>query len=180
MAYGVMIPEKIMATDLGSLNVSVVAGSSLENGMVLRLSGLSVTSGYGECFAGLLPTTGSIAGLYMVYSPEVVVVTSGNNKFKGIDQDPRNFIMSASTVADAYKPQPGDVVLLSEDCFSGARSSNTYANAAVDGWQLVWGTTQTGTALSYQYLGTDYITIGSGSSIGDTRLTAYRMLCLAN
>jgi len=180
MAYSVIVPEKIMANDVGSLNQAVVSGSNLENGNVFYLDQISGSSGYSEVFHAVAPSSGSLSGLWMAYTPEIVVVQSGANNFKGIDQDPRNFINLSGSVVDAIKPQPGDVFLMSVDAFSGARSSNTYANAYADNFDLAWGTTQTGAALSFQYLATDYITIGSGSSIGDTRLVAYRVRCLAN
>ncbi len=180
MAYGVLVPQSIMATNLGSLNVGVVAGSTLENGMLVRADTVSVTSGYGECLAALIPTTGSLSGLYMIYSPEVITSSVGSVYYKGINVDPRNFTISASTVADAFRPQPGDIVLMSEDCFTAAKSSSTHANATVDQWQLVWGSSQTGDVTCFKYLSTENITIGSGSAIGDTHLTAYKMLCLAN
>ena len=181
MAYSVIIPEQTQATDVSSLNRTVVCGSPLENGWVFRVDGYSASTGYSEVLHVSAPTTGSLNGLWMAYTPEIVVVAAADGtQYKGINQDPRNFRNEAGKLVDAFKPQPGDIILMSEDAFSGARSSNTHANAAVDGFDLVWGTTQTGTALSLIYRQTDYITIGSGSAIGDARLTAYRMEVLAN
>ena len=181
MAYSIFIPTRTMATNVDSLNASVVSGSNLENGNVFRLVGISGSTGYSEVFYVAQPTTGSLNGLWMAASPEVVVVTAADGTaYKGINQDPRNFINIAGSVVDAFKPQPGDIITLSEDAFSGAKSTNTHANAAADRFDLVWGTTQTGDALALKWLATDYISIGSGSAIGGTRVTAYRMLVLAN
>ena len=179
MAYAIIVPEKTMATDLGSLNVSVVSGSALENGDVFTLHTISGSTGYSEVFYVVAPTAGSLSGLYMAYAPEVVTVLSGTTKYKGIDQDPRNFRSAAGDVVDAFKPMVGDIILMSEDAFTGAKSTNTHANSG-EGMQLVWGTTQVASSLCFKYLATDYIVIGSGSAIGDTRVTAYRMLCIAN
>jgi hypothetical protein len=180
MAYSILIQEKTMATDVSSLNAVVVCGSALENGNVVRFTTLSGSSGYGEVFHSAQPTTGSLAGLWMAATPEVVVLTAGGASYRGLNQDPRNFINAANALVDVFKPQPGDILLLSEDAFSGAKSANTHANSAADGFDLVWGTTQVGGSLSLKWLATDYILIGSGSAIGDTRLVAYRMQVLAN
>ncbi len=179
MAYSVIIPEKIMATDIGSLNMSVVSGSNLENGNVFYPDAISGSTGYGEVMHVIAPSTGSLSGLWMAYSPEVVVIQAGGANYKGINQDPRNFINYSGSIVDAFKPQPGDIVLMSVDAFSGARGSNTYASSYADNFDLAWGATGSA-GMTWQYLATDYITIGSGSSIGDTRLVAYRMRCLAN
>lgn len=180
MAYSVIIPEKVMATDVGSLNQPVVSGSNLENGNVFRVVGVSGSTGYGEVMYVAQATTGSLNGLYMAYTPERVVTQSGALNFPGLDPDPRNFINYAGSVVDAFKPQPGDIVLMSTDTFSGAKSTNTHANSGADRFDLVWGTDHVPNSLTFMYLATDYITIGSGSAIGDTRAVAYRMLCLSN
>jgi hypothetical protein len=180
MAYSVLIQEKTMATDVSALNAVVVCGSALENGNVVRFTTLSGSSGYGEVFHSAQPTTGSLAGVWMVATPEVVTVALGDVKYRGINPDPRNFYNLAGDLVDVFKPQPGDIILLSEDAFSGAKSANTHANAGADRFDLVWGTTQVASSLSLKWLATDYILIGSGSAVGDARLTAYRMQVLAN
>ena len=180
MAYSILIQEKTMATDVSALNAVVVCGSALENGNVVRFTAISGSAGYSEVFHSAQPASGSLAGLWMAATPEVVVVTAGGASYRGINQDPRNFINAAGDLVDVFKPQPGDILLLSEDAFSGAKSTNTHANSGADRFDLVWGTTQVASSLSLKWLATDYITIGSGSAIGDTRLVAYRMQVLAN
>ncbi len=180
MAYSVIIPAKTMATDIASLNRSIVSGSALENGNVFRCHSISGSTGYSEVYYVAQATTGSLNGLWMAYSPEVVTVTSGTSKFKGIDSDPRNFINAAGDVVDAFKPQPGDIILMSEDAFSGAKSTNTHANSGADRFDLVWATTSIPDSLTLKYIGTEYITIGSGSAVGDAKLLAYRMEVLQN
>lgn len=181
MAYSILIQEKTMATDVSSLNAVVVCGSALENGNVVRFTTISGSTGYSEVFHSAQPTTGSLAGLWMVATPEVVNLTTADGvAYRGINQDPRNFVNAANALVDVFKPQPGDIILLSEDAFSGAKSTNTHANSGADRFDLVWGTTQVASSLSLKWLATDYITVGSGSAIGDTRVLAYRMQVLAN
>lgn len=180
-AHAVIVPLKIMATNVDTLNRSAVSGSEIDNGMVFLLESYSSGSGESEVWNVTQITTGSLAPAWMAYSPEVVTVFAADGTaYKGINADPRNFYNDNGEVFDAFLPQPGDLVLMSTDVFSGAKSTNTYANATAGGWTLVWGTAPTAEALSWKYLDSKYISIGSGSAIGSTRLTAYRMVCLNN
>jgi len=181
MAYSVIVPSKTMATNIDSLNASVVSGSYLENGNVFRLDGFSGSTGYGEVFFANVPTAGSLNDLWMALAPEIVVVTAEDGtKYKGINADPRNFRNGIGDVVDAFKPQPGDLIEMSEDAFSGAKSTNTHANSRDGYHDLAWGTAQVADSLCLKYLSTSYLSIGSGSSIGDARLTTYIMQVLAN
>jgi hypothetical protein len=182
MAYSVVNRNKVMATNVDSLNATCVGGSNIENGWVFRLITISGSTGYNEVFYVGQPTAGSLNDLWMAVTPEVVVVQAADGtNYKGINQDPRNFINIAGSLIDAFKPQKGDIITLSADAFTGAKSTNTHANSAADAYDFVWGTTQIVDSLTLKWLSTDYFSIGSGSAIGgDQRATAYRMLVLNN
>ena len=77
-------------------------------------------------------------GLWMAYSPEVVVTISGTNKFKGIDPDVRNFVNISGDVLSAFKPQVGDILTMTVDGITGTISTNTYAVAANGQYALAW------------------------------------------
>ena len=112
MAYGVIVPEKIMATDIGSLNATFVSGSNIENGMLLYQNHQSGSSGYTEVFYGVMPMTGSMTDLWMAYTPEIVNVTAADGTaYRGLNQDPRNFIVAAGSLVDCFHPQVNDIVL---------------------------------------------------------------------
>ena len=180
MAYGVLVPSKIMATNVETLNRTAVSGSDIENGMVFRLDSYSTGSGQGEVFAVTQAATGSLVNVWMAYSPEIVTLYAGNSAYKGIDLDPRNFYTKAGDMIDAFKPQPGDLILASADLFTGARSTEGYACLATGTWQLAWNANHDADALAFKYLATEYITIASGSAIASQRVTAYKLVCLAN
>ena len=59
------------------------------------------------------------SGIWMAYSPEVVVTVSGSNKFKGIDPDVRNFVNLNGDVFSAFKPQVGDILKMTVDGITG-------------------------------------------------------------
>jgi hypothetical protein len=184
--HAVLIPNKIMATNVDALNRTAVSGSDIDNGMVFNLMSLASGSGEGEVWATEMVLTGSLAGVWMAYAPEVVTIYSpdGLTAYRGINQDPRNFYTKSGEYIDAFKPVAGDIITLSADAFTGARSSNTFGNVTTGSLNLVWasgGPGVAGAAASFKYLATDYISIGSGSVIGSTqRQTAYRLVCINN
>lgn len=77
-------------------------------------------------------------GLWMAYAPEVVVT---DGKYRGINPDPRDFYTAANTIFDAFKPQVGDIVTLTDEAISGTKSTNTYIVAANGSYQLAWAAT---------------------------------------
>jgi len=186
MAYSVLIQNKTAAQDVSSFNRSFVSsGCDLENGYVFRLDTQNTgDTGYSEVWWTTPPAAASasgsgLAGIWMAASPEVPILVSGTYKYRGLTSDPRNFYTAASTVGDAFKPQPGDIITLTADAFTAAISSSTYANVAEGSYQLVFGSSQTALAASFSVLATTYISIGSGA-IDNQRVTAYKLLCLAN
>lgn len=182
MAYSVLKTNKIMATNVDSLvRDGVSAATVMENGFIVNLLTKSTTAGEGEVFAATQPVTGALLGLYMVNEPVVVSVTSADGVvYKGINPDPRNFSIAPLTPFTTFKPMPGDIIELTADGFTGARSSNTFANAADQTDQLVWGSSQTASALSFKYLGDSYVSIGSGTLGATQRVVTYVLQCLAN
>jgi hypothetical protein len=178
MAYhGVLIPEQIAAMNVDSYNRSAysASASSIDNGMVFSLSGKVSTSGSGaEVYKIVTPATGSLSGLWMAYSGEEVVLT--DLKYKGLDPNPRNFYNEIGKVFSAYKPQVGDIILLTAEALTGTKSSNEYVVAANGAMQLTWSATSV-EGLTYKLLGSQYISIGSGA-IDTQRVTAYEFECI--
>jgi hypothetical protein len=180
MSHGVLIPQSIAALNVDAYNRSAICATALDNGNAVILSAKSTTSQEGEVYTAVAPNTGSVlTGLWMVYEPEIVLTTSGNSIYKGLDPDPRNFFIPASTASARYvfsvfKPQLGDILLATADCFYGSVGANTYVNAGATGtWELEWGSSQTGSVLSMHVIGTSYISIATGS-IDTQRVTAYQ------
>lgn len=175
MAYhGVLIPEQIAAMNIDSYNRSVISSaSSIDNGMVFLCTTKNWTSGSGaEVFNTTAPVTGSLSGLWMAYSGDEIVLT--DTRYKGLDPDPRNFYNASGDVFSAYKPQVGDIILVTGESLTGAVS--TYANAVNGAMQLTWAATS-GAGLSYKLLATKYISLATGS-IGEQRVTAYELECI--
>jgi hypothetical protein len=179
----VLIANKIAADDVGSYNRSFVSsGCDMQNGFVFRLDSQNTgDTGYSEVWWTTAPSlsASTLNYVWMCNTPVVPVTTDGDAKYRGLNQDPRKFSVSASSVGDAFLPRHGDIVTLSADAFTAAKSSSTYANTSDGSYQLVWGSSQTSNALSFKYLATTYVSV-AGSGIGDQRLVAYKLACVGN
>ena len=182
MAYSVLIESKIMATNVDSLVRDGVAASQvMENGFICQLATKSSTSGEGEVWSATAPATGSLNGLWMVNEPAVVeVVAEDGTRYKGINNDPRNFSIPALRPFSAFKPQPGDLIKVTDDALAGTKSTNTFVNAADGAYQLTWGSSATANALSFKLIETSYVSIASGTLGASQRVTAYLFQCVAN
>lgn len=174
MANGVIVLESVMAKEIDSLNINAVSRDNINNGYLFSATALSGTAGQGNVFTAVKPATATLGNLYMAYSPENVVTTSGSNQFLGLDQDPRNFTNVAGKVFNGFKLQLGDIILASADVFSNAISTNTFAIATDNAYTLTFAASLTASTLNFKVLGTTYISIGTGN-ISTQRVTAYRL-----
>ena len=171
MAYGVMIPVAIAATNVDAWNRSCISATSIfENGGVCALLAKSTTSGEAELWTATVPATANLMSDWIVYDPELV----WTGYYRGLDPDVRNYTIAIGRTFSAFKPQVGDLMLMSEDCFTATKSTNTFANAVDGQVQFVWNATQSSSCIAVHYLATQYISIGTGA-MDNQRVTAYMM-----
>ncbi len=175
MTHGILVQSKVAALNIDSLNRSVVGTADIDNGMVFTLAtrNTSATYGQNEVWDATVPATGAgLTQLWMAYEPEVVVTVSGSNKFKGIDNDPRNFYNITGDVFTAFKPQLGDILLITADSLgTGTGAESAFAVATNATYKLTWAAAAV-SGLSLKYLSTQYVSIGTGA-IDNQRVTAY-------
>jgi len=169
MAYGVINPVAVMATNIDSLNRSCISASDIEQGGVFELLTLSATAGEAEVWTATVPTS-ALMDVWMAYDPELVWTGS----YRGLNPDVRDYIITAARTFSAFKPMPGDLILMSADAFTGAIGVNTHGNATGANWQLVWGASQTNDVVSLKKVATKYFSLATGA-IDDQRFTAYLM-----
>ena len=178
MAKSILIPTLVAAKNIDSLNRSFVSTADLDNGNVFGKGELSTNAGESQVYKTVTPATGSLTGLWMAYSPEDVVLTDDlGNQFKVGSLDPRAFTNKAGTVFSGFKPQVGDLVLISADGISGV--ANNYAVAANGASKLAFNETA-GAGLSFKVVETTYISLASANNIGSQRVVAYLLECVAN
>jgi hypothetical protein len=181
MAYhGVLIPRAIAAMNVDAYTRSAICAAALDNGNVVKLTTRSTTSNEAEVFTAVVPSNGNgLTGLWMVYSGDEIVLT--DSKYKGLDPDVRNFYTAASKVVSVYKPQLGDIIELNAEALYSTyvALSTTHINATdtTGGYKLEWGTSQTGSVLSYKLLSVGYISLATGA-IDSQRVTTYVFECV--
>lgn len=183
--HGVLIKNAVVASDVNAYVRYAMAGSSvdLDNGNVFRLDtqNTASTSGYSEVWdvSAASGSGSTLNNLWMAAQEGVNLTIDGTLIYAGINDDPRKFYNKGARVFTAIKPQAGDIVTMTSDCFSNAIAGNTFANSSDASYELTWGATQTSAALSFKLIATTYISIGSGA-IDSQRVTAYKLQCLAN
>jgi len=170
MAYGVIQPVAVAATNVDSYNRSCISASIVENGWLVDLLTKSTTEGEAELWTATVPATANLKGCWMVYDPEIVMT----GYYRGLDPDVRNYRIPAAQTFSAFKLVEGDLILMSADCFDGAIGVNTHANAT-DGTLIpTWGASQSDDAISLKKIATEYMSIGTGA-MDTQRFTAYLM-----
>jgi hypothetical protein len=178
MTHAVFQPSALAATDVNSYNRNAVtATDDIDNGWLVKLTTLSATAGESQVFTAVVPSTGNgLTDLWMAYSGDEVVLTA--SKYKGLDPDPRNFVNVGGKTFSVFKPQIGDIYVVTADGISTnvAIGANTFVNATdtTGGYKPVWGATQTASVFSAKLLETTYVSIPDGTISGTGRVTAYK------
>ncbi len=181
--HGVLIPEAIAAMNVDSYNRHVIdtgtSASPVDNGWVFFMDSKHTSGSLTEVWELGQPITGSLSGLWMAYSGDEIVLTDA--RYKGLDPDPRNFYNEANKVFSAFKPQVGDIILVTGEALGGSyvAGGTTHVNATTGTFKLTFGTSQTAGVTSFEVLGAKYISLATGA-IDNQRVTAYELECVAN
>ena len=180
MTHAILVQNKVAAMDVDSYNrPAVQANDNLDNGWLVSLPTRDTSATYGqtEVWDATKPATATLAAMWMVYEPEVVLTVSGSHQYKGIDPDPRDFYTPAGTVFTAYQPKVGDIIALTDDALGGTKSTNTFVVATNADYKLNWSASAI-SGLSYSYLGDSYVSLGLGD-ISTQRVTTRLFTCVA-
>lgn len=182
MAYhAVLIPEAIAATNIDTLVRSVIdygaAASAIDNGNVFVIDSKHTSGSLTEVFEIKQATAASGTNMWMAYAQEEIPLT--DSRYKGLDPDPRNFWNPANLVFSAFKPQVGDLILVTAEGFANTFSAHTYAAPIYGSFKLNWESAAAASGLCFKYLATKYISLhNSGSTIADQRVPAYELECI--
>lgn len=180
MAKSILIPKLTAAKNIDTLNRSFISTVDLDNGNVFGKGELSTNANESQVYQTVTPTTGNLSGLWMAYSPEDVVITDAlGNQFKVGNLDPRAFTNSANVVFSGFKPQVGDLILISADGINGTIDDETYVVAANSSNKLTPASAAID-GLSFKIVETTYISVASANAVGSQRVTAYLLECVAN
>lgn len=173
MANTVLIQTQVAAMNIDSLNSDAISATDLNNGAVVARGALSSEAGKHELFTVAAPEAVG-TNLWMVYSPEVVDIKSGNNIYRGLSEDPREFTNIAGRPLNIFKPMVGDLITVTADAFSTSVGSNAFANQVAESTKLT-PAAEVGEGLAFKVLSTSkYI------SIGNERVPAVLLECVNN
>jgi hypothetical protein len=170
MSHGIILPKAIAAQNIDAWIRSAICESDVDNGNVVLLTGLSSTSGEGEVWEAIAPSTDDgLTGVWIAYEPELV----WTGDYRGLDPDTRNFYNVSDRVFTVFKPAIGDIITLTGDALYGSKGSNGYLNCTnTAGLELAWAATAGSSIFAAKLLGTTYISLAVGS-IDEQRVTAY-------
>lgn len=156
----VLIKRRVASQNVDSLNRTVIAESDVENGNVFELLTRSENDGEDEVWNATAPTTATKAtGLWMAGASEIVITKVGNLEFKGIVEDPREFVNVKGRVFSAFKPMPGDIIEMT----LGATSEGDYLIPQDSQMALKTSSSDNETGFSMKKVGTSVLHIGSGA-----------------
>jgi hypothetical protein len=175
MSYGVLKLDSVVASNIDSYNRSAVSAIDFENGAVCYFTGKSSTAQQGEVWTAAAPITGKLTHLWMVYQPEIVTTSS---KYKGLDPDVRNFINKAGEIFSVFKPNLGDLIILTPDAITGTIGANTFITATDQDPFLNWNTAVVA-GLSFKLVATTTLSVASGAIDSQRISPAYQFECVA-
>lgn len=156
----VLIKRRVASQNVDSLNRTVIATADVENGNVFELLTRSETDGEDEVWNATAPTAAATAmGLWMAGASEIVITKVGNLEFRGIVEDPREFVNVKGRVFSAFKPMPGDIIEMT----LGAASSGEYLIPQNSNMALTTSASDNATGFSMKKVGTSVLHIGSGA-----------------
>jgi hypothetical protein len=170
--HSILIPSAIAATNIDSYNRPCVCASDVDNGNLLKLTTYGVASGESEVWTAVAPSAGvGLSGLWMAYEPELV--WSGN--YRGLDPDVRNYYTKATRVFSAFKPQVGDLFVITEDGLAtGTGPADLFIKATNgSGVQPEWVHAVDLTVFCAKYIALTYISLATGA-MDTQRITAYQ------
>jgi hypothetical protein len=135
MTHSFVVQSRMAALNIDSYNRNAVyADGDLENGNIVVLDGQSNKPIYNEVWEASIPATGSLVGVWMVRSPEAMIVNGS------AEQDPREFYVKAKKVFDATYLNPGDVFVITAEGLGGTQGVNTHVIAVDGSAKMTWGT----------------------------------------
>lgn len=179
MKRTVLMPTLTAAKNVDIYNASFISETDdLDNGSVFTKGDL--TENGSQVYEVTKPATGSLSGLWMAFSPEDTVITDdAGNQYKIGINNPQTFTNSKGIVFSGFKPQVGDLILMTAEGFSNEIESNTYAVADNASYKLKFASAAI-TGLSFKVVETSYMSIAGVNAIGSQRVAAYLLECVAN
>ena len=131
--YGhtVLIPNSVAAQHIDSYNRAMICNfKDLDNGSVVQIGYKTVGSG---CEVHeVLETKNDLHSLWMIYSPEVMVLPN----YRGLNVNPSNFYNRKTDIMDGMKLCSGDIISISS--YSIVGNPSDYISVSEKDERLYW------------------------------------------
>jgi len=155
------------AKNVESYNKSVQATFDVPNGSFLSITGL--LSGQNDTYVASTPLDVTTQEVLLIKTPEIIEI----NGLRLDLTDITNFFNPAGKPAHAIHVKVGDDITITSDGFTGSPTAGQYAVPANGVATLASAANLSGgTVVAFQVLSATTI------AIGQTRKTAYRLLCV--
>lgn len=179
MSNCVMVTSRVQAMNIDALNRVAKAATDMPNGTPIALA-WSATAG-SNVFTATKAGAGA-ARVYLAYSPEVNKLIVGK-VWGGLD--PRNFTNVANVPFDCFKPQVGDIILVTKDFFADTKDPATVSGATVveltaNGFEAKTTSTASYAGIGFKIGRTDSMTIASQNVLTSENVPAYYIECTQN
>ena len=124
MAFkGYLIETQIAAKNVESYNRSAISATvDFDGGAAVTLS-----AGSNDCWTAAVPTTGNLTGCWIAYNPSEWFSVVNGKTFAGLSADPRDYTNLATRPFTVFKPQLGDMIALSKECFDASLTDGIVA-----------------------------------------------------
>lgn len=113
MAKGFIIESMIAATDVVAYNRYAKSAVDIDGGNLVALT--APTAQGDDVWTATKPATGGLNGLWIAYNPSFRITEIGDNEYAGLSADVRDYTNVAGRVFTVFKPQIGDIFVLSAD-----------------------------------------------------------------
>jgi hypothetical protein len=151
----------------------------------MALNGQSTVNGEGEVWEATAPAAATATGLWMAWSPEVVITRAWEGitgqapaiDMKNVIVDPRAFTNLSGYVFDAFLLVKGDIIEMTGDGITGIDTA-TYLVPTAGAFVLA-AATEAGTGLSLKKIGTSKLHIGN-TALNKPFVTTYKFEVVNN
>lgn len=181
----VIIARKMASTNVGSLiKEGKNTTTDIPNGTPVVIGKLLTGAMESNVFS-VTPATAIAKGLGLALSPEVGSVVSGDNSFKNLDKDPRNFTNVKGKTFTVKIPVQFDEITVSKEFFADKKDPTTVQNATVvelnaqGKFEAKVSATASYDGLGFAIKGTTKIAIGSNVN-GGSSIVGYVLECTNN
>ncbi|MDV3426615.1 MAG: hypothetical protein LIR50_05430 [Bacillota bacterium] len=178
--HAILIQSDVLAKDNDSLNKNVVATVDIDNGFIFNIGAIATGRMKDEeVYTVSAPLADGTDKLYMAYEPELPQLRIGDEIFKGVDINVKNFTNYAGDEFTGFKLTDGDLIRISLDGIEGTYNDTMkYAIPQAGKYNLAFSADKPVTGSYFEVLKKTFISIGA-SFPSTGRVDAFKLRFVA-